>query len=106
MSPLLMAALLLGLWGAFAVSASRRFALLRTGNATWEPRFDRLGERFGAVVRFALLQSKMPNYLLAGIAHYLIFSGFTVLLLRTLVLWGRGFDPTWNLLVQIGRAHV
>jgi Fe-S oxidoreductase len=99
MSPLLMGALLLGLWGAFALSAVRRLRLLRTGNTTWEPRFDRLGERFGAVVRFALLQVKMPSYPLAGLAHYLIFGGFTALLLRTLVLWGRGFDPGWNLFV-------
>jgi Fe-S oxidoreductase len=99
MSPLLMAALLLGLWGVFAVSASRRLALLRTGNTTWEPRFDRLGERLRVVLRYALMQSKMPNYPLAGVAHYLIFTGFVVLLLRTLVLWGRGFDPSFNLFV-------
>ena len=41
----------------------------------------------------------MPKYPLAGVAHYLIFLGFSALLLRTLVLWGRGFDPAWNLLV-------
>ena len=94
-----MAALLLVLWGAFAVSAVRRTKLLATGNTTWEPRFDRLGERLRLVVRYALVQAKMPNYPLAAAAHYLIFLGFTVLLLRTLVLWGRGFDPSWNLLV-------
>jgi Fe-S oxidoreductase len=99
MSPLLMGVLLLGLWGAFAVSAVRRFRLLRTGAATWEPRFDRLGERVAAVVRFALVQQKMPNYLLAAVAHYMIFAGFVLLLLRTLVLWGRGFDPAFNLFV-------
>jgi Fe-S oxidoreductase len=99
MSPLLMGALLLGLWGAFAVSAVRRFRLLRTGAPTWEPRFDRLGERVAMVVRYALVQQKMPNYLLAAVAHYLIFAGFVLLLLRTLVLWGRGFDPAFNLFV-------
>jgi Fe-S oxidoreductase len=99
MNPLLMGALLLGLWGAFAVSAVRRLRLLAQGEKTWEPRFDQLGRRLAGVVRFALLQVKMPNYPLAAAAHYLIFSGFVVLLLRTLVLWGRGFDPTWNLLV-------
>jgi Fe-S oxidoreductase len=99
MSPLLMGVLLLGLWGAFAVSAVRRFRLLRTGAPTWEPRFDRLGERVAMVVRYALLQQKMPNYLLAAVAHYLIFAGFVLLLLRTLVLWGRGFDPAFNLFV-------
>jgi Fe-S oxidoreductase len=99
MSPILMTALLLVLWGAFAVSAVRRFKLLRTGSPTWETRFDHIGERLRAVGRFALLQVKMPNYPLAAAAHYLIFAGFVALLLRTLVLWGRGFDPTWNLLV-------
>jgi Fe-S oxidoreductase len=99
MNPLLMGALLVGLWGLFAVSAVRRLRLLRTGAPTWEPRFDQLGKRFAGVVRFAVLQVKMPNYPLAAAAHYLIFFGFVVLLLRTLVLWGRGFDPAWNLLV-------
>jgi Fe-S oxidoreductase len=99
MNPLLMGALLVGLWGAFAVSAVRRMRLLEKGAPTWEPRFDQLGRRLANVGRFALLQVKMPNYPLAAAAHYLIFVGFVVLLLRTLVLWGRGFDPTWNLFV-------
>jgi Fe-S oxidoreductase len=99
MNPLVMGALLLGLWGAFAVSAVRRVRLLEKGSSTWESRFTEVGRRLAAVVRFALLQEKMPNYPLAAAAHYLIFTGFVVLLLRTLVLWGRGFDPTWNLLV-------
>jgi Fe-S oxidoreductase len=99
MNPLLMGALLVGLWGVFVVSAVRRVKLLRHGAPTWEPRFDQLGRRLGNVGRFTLLQVKMPNYPLAAAAHYLIFFGFAVLLLRTLVLWGRGFDPTWNLLV-------
>lgn len=99
MNPLLMAALLLGLWGLFAVSAVRRWKLLRTGAPTWESRTDRLAERVRAVITFALMQKKMPNYALAAFGHYLIFVGFAVLLLRTLVLWGRGFDPTFNLFV-------
>jgi Fe-S oxidoreductase len=99
MNPLLMGALLLGLWGAFALSAVRRVRLLAQGAPTWEPRFDQLGKRLGGVVRFAVLQVKMPNYPLAAAGHYLIFFGFVVLLLRTLVLWGRGFDPAWNLVV-------
>ncbi len=99
MNPLVMGALLVGLWGLFAVSAVRRLKLLRTGAPTWESRTDRPLERLKLVVRFALLQAKMPNYPLAAVAHYAIFTGFVVLLLRTLVLWGRGFDPSWNLLV-------
>ncbi|HEY3497576.1 MAG TPA: (Fe-S)-binding protein [Polyangiaceae bacterium] len=97
MNPLLMGVLLAGLWGAFGVSAARRLALLKRGAPTAEPRTDRLGARLRAVIEFALLQKKMPNYPLAGVAHYFIFGGFALLLLRTLVLWGRGFDPAFNL---------
>jgi len=99
MNPWAMGVLLAGLWGAFAVSAVRRLKLLGTGAATWESRTDRPLERLKQVVRFALLQAKMPNYPLAAVAHYAIFAGFVLLLLRTLILWGRGFDPAWNLLV-------
>jgi Fe-S oxidoreductase len=99
MNPLLMGVLLAGLWGAFAVSAVRRMKLLKEGAPTWEPRTTRLAERVQAVLGFAVLQKKMPNYPLAAAAHYAIFAGFVLLLLRTLVLWGRGFDPSWNLLI-------
>jgi Fe-S oxidoreductase len=99
MNPLLMGILLVGLWGAFGFSAVRRLKLLKEGAPTWESRVTRLGERLRVVVRYALLQEKMPNYPLAAAAHYLIFGGFVLLLLRTLVLWGRGFDPTFNLFV-------
>jgi Fe-S oxidoreductase len=37
------------------------------------------------------MQIKMPKYPLAGLAHLGIFTGFAVLLLRTLVLVGRGY---------------
>jgi Fe-S oxidoreductase len=41
----------------------------------------------------------MRYYWTAGVAHQLIFMGFAVLLLRTLILWGRGFDPSFNLFI-------
>lgn len=97
MNPPLMAVLLVGFFGAFLVSASRRARLLRAAGSTWESRTDRIWERLGSVWKFALLQKKMPYYPLAAVGHYLIFLGFLVLLLRTLVLWGRGFDPGFNL---------
>src|SRR5688572_18539793 len=81
----------------FFWSALRRWQLLRTG--TWVNRFDRIPERIGAVVRYALAQEKMNYYQPAGWAHKLIFIGFIVLLLRTLLLWGRGIDPAWNLFI-------
>ncbi len=99
MNPLFMALLLAGLVGAFAISARRRYRLLASGEKTWESRFDRLKARLAAVWTFALYQKKMRYYPLAGVAHQLIFLGFVVLLLRTLVLWGRGFSPSFNLWV-------
>lgn len=99
MNPILMALIILSLTGAFAWSARRRWNLMKVGDATWESRFDDVGDRLAAVWTYAFWQKKMRNYLLAGLAHQLIFMGFIVLLLRTLILWGRGFDPTFNLFV-------
>jgi Fe-S oxidoreductase len=99
MNPVLMAVIVLGLVGLFSVSAVRRLRLLRVGHSTWESRTDRLGERLAKVWDLALAQRKMRYYLLAGIAHQLIFLGFAVLLLRSVMLWGRGFDPAFNLWV-------
>jgi Fe-S oxidoreductase len=99
MNPVLMALIIVTLTGAFAWSARRRWRLLRVGDATWESRVDEPGKRLGNVWTFALYQKKMRNYLAAGLAHQLIFMGFAVLLLRTLILWGRGFDPSFNLFV-------
>ena len=99
MSPIAMAIVMASLIGLFAFSARRRWRLLRVGQPTWEPRFDRLGERLRAVWTFAFYQKKMRYYFWAGIGHQLIFLGFLVLLLRSVVLWGRGFDEGFNLFV-------
>jgi Fe-S oxidoreductase len=46
----------------------------------------------GLLLFWALrLQIKMPKYPLAGVAHFGIFLGFSVLLLRTIVLVGRSY---------------
>lgn len=99
MNPFLMSVILLGLVGAFLVSAKRRFALLEVGAPTYEDRLSNLKERVTQVLTYAIFQKKMRNYLLAGLAHQLIFLGFGVLLFRTLILWGRGFDPGFQLWV-------
>ncbi len=67
---------------------------MRIGAA--EQRWDRLAERFMGVWRFALAQERMHRYFWAGVAHQFIFVGFVVLLLRTLVLWGRGFSEGFD----------
>jgi Fe-S oxidoreductase len=95
MNPTAMLILIVAAHVAFFWSAIRRWQLLRIGK--FVDRFDRIPERLAAVFRYAFAQEKMNYYQPAGWAHKLIFVGFLVLLLRTLLLWGRGFDPTWNL---------
>ncbi|HEX3777363.1 MAG TPA: (Fe-S)-binding protein [Polyangiaceae bacterium] len=99
MNPVAMAVIIVSLTAVFAVSAWRRFNLLKVGTATWESRLSEIPKRLGLVWTFAFFQKKMRYYYLAGVAHQLIFLGFLVLLLRTLVLWGRGFSPSFNLFV-------
>lgn len=81
----------------FAWLAIRRWQLLRLGR--FVNRFDRIPERVAAVFRYAFAQEKMSYYQPTGWAHKLIFVGFVVLTIRTLILLGRGFDPTWSLFV-------
>src|SRR5688572_14119630 len=97
MNPAAMLALIVGFHALFFWSAIRRWQLLRIGS--WTDRFDRIGERLSAVFRYAFAQEKMNYYQPAGLAHKLIFVGFIVLLLNTLILWGRGFDPSFNFFV-------
>jgi Fe-S oxidoreductase len=90
-----MAVVLAAAFGAFGVSAYRKWRLLRIGAP--EDRFDRLGTRLGRMIRVALFQQKLPKYKVMGPIHMLIFWGFLVLLVNTLILWGRGFDEGFNL---------
>lgn len=90
--------LLLGAaFAAFFWSAHRRWQLLKIGRP--EMRFDRIGDRIAGAWRYAFRQEKMPYYQPAGTAHKLIFVGFVVLLLRTLILWGRGLYAPFNLFI-------
>jgi len=95
MNPNMMLTLLVAAWAAFAWSANRRWQLLKVGRG--ENRLDHIGERLRRVYEYALVQKKMSYYPLAGFAHKLIFLGFVVLLLRSIILWGRGFSPGFQL---------
>src|SRR4051812_36162836 len=98
MNPLVMVVVLLSMLGFFAWSSARRFMALAAAQP--EPRFgiegDALTKRIANTLIYAFGQKKMPYYPWAGIAHIFIFFGFQVLLLRVLMLWGRGFDPSFN----------
>ena len=98
MNPFVMSALLVSLLGFFAWTAARRFALLTAGKP--EPRFTveggELAGRIQDTLVYAFGQKKMPNYRAAGIAHMFIFGGFILLLFRILMLWGRGYDESFD----------
>ncbi len=93
MNPLAMALIIIGFGALFAWSARNRWGLLLVGSDTHESRFSVVGKRIKALLVYAFYQKKMRYYLTAGLAHNLIFFGFVVLLLNTLILWGRGFYP-------------
>jgi Fe-S oxidoreductase len=100
MNPIAMALLIVSLVGLFAWTAAQRLALIRTGAPVeGGSRLDRLGERLAKTWRLAIVQQRMRDYFWAGVAHQFIFLGFGVLLLRTVILWGRGFSPSFNLFV-------
>ena len=108
MNPFFMSALLIAGWGLFAYSARRRWKLLMVGAPA--NRLDNIGERIKRTWTYAILQVRMHRYPLAGIAHACIFIGFMVLLPRTLVLWGRGFSPDFDLWILgtdglLGKAY-
>ncbi|MCP4250971.1 MAG: (Fe-S)-binding protein, partial [bacterium] len=93
MNPIVTIPLIAASLGVFGYSVRNRWRLMNVGPA--DLRFDRPGERIRRTVRFALGQARMPRYKAAGAAHSMIFFGFLVLLLRSLILYARGFtdDP-------------
>ncbi len=97
MNPIAMAFVIVVLNATFALTAKQRFELLTSGRP--QMRWDRIPDRLRGVVEYALAQRKMRYYPLAGAAHMAIFLGFAILLLRTLILWGRGFVPDFSLFV-------
>lgn len=98
MGPIWMTLLLASTLGLFAWSAARRWRLMRVAAAPAQ-RGDRFGERLRAVLLYVFGQKRMFRYSLAGLAHAVIFFGFVILLLNSLMLWGRGYDPHFSLWV-------
>jgi Fe-S oxidoreductase len=108
MNPVVMVLLHLVLGGIFAWSAVRRFKLATVG--PMEPRFsiegDALKKRIEDTLVYALGQRKMPYYKGAGIAHMMIFGGFLVVQLNTIMLWGRGFDENFTIFGLLSTDHL
>jgi Fe-S oxidoreductase len=100
--------LLVSTLGFFSWSAFRRLRQVKVGVP--DPRFQWNGEqivdRTKAILVYVLGQKKMPNYTLAGFAHMGIFLAFVVLLLNSLMLWGRGFDPSFDFWGLLSTDHI
>lgn len=86
-----MSLLLLAGLGAFAWTAARRWRLLRVARGPDDRRGD-VAARLGRVARYVFGHERMFRYDKAGLAHLLIFAGFVVLGLRTIILVARGFS--------------
>jgi Fe-S oxidoreductase len=96
MNPILMSILIVVGLGVFAWTSVRRWRLMKVATAPAD-RSDRSGDRVSSVMTFVFGQKRMFRYSLAGIAHAVIFFGFIVVALRTIILFGRGFKPDFSL---------
>jgi Fe-S oxidoreductase len=92
---------------AFAWTAARRWRQLRVGAP--DPDFTLDGPSLAARARdtvlYAFGQKKMPYYRLAGVAHMMIFGGFMVVGLNSLMLIARGYDPHFDFWGWLALSH-
>ncbi|HSM92804.1 MAG TPA: (Fe-S)-binding protein [Anaeromyxobacteraceae bacterium] len=97
MAPIVTGLLVTAALGAFGWNASRR--LLPLLALRREPRGDRLGERLSALLRFGLGQRRLLDREERGpgLLHVALFAAFLVLALRTVTLFGMGFDRDFHL---------
>lgn len=106
MNPTAMTLVLLVNLAIFAYSARRRTRQLLVG--THDRDFSLSGgelwSRIKDVAVYAFGQRRMPYYRAAGIAHMAIFAGFLVLLLRSIMLWARGYDADFDFWGVLGRG--
>lgn len=101
MNPYAMSFVLISTLSFFSWSAFRRYRQMKIGvpdaRVQWNP--AEIAKRTMEVVKKALVQEKMvkkKGYAVAGFSHAVIFGAFNVLLLNSILLWGRGFDENWN----------
>jgi Fe-S oxidoreductase len=109
MSAIGMTILLVTTLSFFSWSAFRRFRQVKIGVP--DPTVDlrdpeQVADRLKTTLIYAFFQKKMPNYTMAGFAHIGIFVAFQVLLLNSVMLWGRGFDPTFDFWGVLSTEHI
>ncbi len=96
MNPILVSSSILVALCLFTMGLGQRLRSLRGAAAPAESRFDRPATRLRRTLWAVLGHEKVRLYPLSGFAHLLVFFGFIVLSLRSLILIGRGFDPGFN----------
>jgi Fe-S oxidoreductase len=103
-----MTLLLVSTLGFFSWSAYRRLRQVSVGvpDTRFEWSGSQIADRTKTLLIYAFGQKKMPNYTLAGFAHVGIFVAFQVLLLNSLMLWGRGFDTTFDFWGLLDTNHI
>ena len=86
--------LLLAFVRMFVRQVEGRWPLMTLGPS--ENRFDQIGERLRRTWQFAIAQRRMRRYWWAGVAHMAIFFGFLVLIVNSLILFGRGYSQSFD----------
>jgi Fe-S oxidoreductase len=94
-NPWLITLLLTSGWGYFAFQLYGAIRLL-SAKAAPQSFESPPGPRFRRLLIEGIGQLRLHRYRAAGLAHHVIFVGFLVLLLRTLILWGRGYFPAFH----------
>ena len=96
MSPLYTSALLILGLTAFLVTMSWRLRAMAALKPEPGNRLDRLGERSMVLLKFGFGQRRMvdPEEFVPGIMHFIIFAAFSVLTVRTVMLFVMGFSDT------------
>jgi len=111
MSSIAMTLVLVGTLSFFSWSVFRRWRQVKIGvpDARFEWTPSQLAARTKKVLLVALGQEKMVKktaYSVAGLSHVLIFAAFNVLLLNSILLWGRGFDYDWTMFGLLDEGHI
>ncbi|MEM7604989.1 MAG: (Fe-S)-binding protein [Myxococcota bacterium] len=101
MNAIAMTLILVSTLSFFSWSAARRWRQIKLGvpDARFQWNLAEIARRTGKVLIVALGQQKMvekKRYGIAGLAHVVIFLAFQVLLLNSILLWGRGYSENWN----------
>jgi len=111
MSSIAMTLVLVGTLSFFSWSVFRRYRQMKIGvpdaRFQWTP--GQIFARTRKVMLTALGQEKMVKktaYSVAGLSHVLIFAAFNVLLLNSVLLWGRGFDYDWTMYGILDEGHL